>query len=145
MQLALNTGDKESSAVILAGPSILSLQLSNLLQVSSCGWLLSLLRAPASSSMTCGAGVDKDGSITCPKYNHASSCQELQRNGLGHNVGDLLYIVKESSVAEVVKHLGLPNFASKVRATAQLKEMFRRFSHHYEDLHSGSEVQVDQN
>ena len=145
MQLALNNGYKDSSAVILAGPSIISLPLSSLIQVSTCGWLLSLLRAPASSAITCGtgAGAAKGGtnSGSCTAHNHASSCLQLENNGLNHNLGDLLYIVKESSIVEVVDQLGLPSFASRVRATHQLREMYNRFSQHLHAQHfEGSEI-----
>jgi hypothetical protein len=128
LQLSITSGFKDVAAVILAGPNIQSLPLTSLFHVSSCGWLLSLLRAPVNNAVSSCVREE------CPSHSFATSCRVLEKNGLNHNLGDLLYIVKESSIAEVVNHLGLETFASRVRATAQLKEMYRRFLHHVEDL-----------
>ena len=128
LQLSITSGFKDVSTVIIGGPNIQSLPLTSLVHVSSCGWLLSLLRAPVNNAA--GSCFREE----CPSHSFATSCRALEKNGLNHNLGDLLYIAKESSIVEVVNHLGLETFASRVRATAQLKEMYRRFLHHVEDL-----------
>lgn len=119
LQLALNSGHAEPAAAILAGPNILQLPLPQLLQVSTCGWLVSILRAPVSPSGQSGQQPDDPRSLVST----TNSCQELKKNGLNNHLGDLLYIVQESSIEEVVQHLGLSTFAAKVRATAELRQM----------------------
>lgn len=119
LQLALNSGHAEPAAAILAGPAILQLPLPQLMQVSTCGWLVAILRAPVSPSGQSGQQPDDPRSLVST----ATSCQELTKNGLNHHLGDLLYIVQESSIEQVVQHLGLPTFAATVRATAELRHM----------------------
>lgn len=124
LQLALNSGHAEPAAAILAGPNILQLPLPQLLQVSTCGWLVSILRAPVSPSGQSGQQPDDPRSLVST----TNSCQELKKNGLNNHLGDLLYIVQESSIEEVVQHFGLSTFAAKVRATAELRQMLSMVS-----------------
>ena len=124
LQLAINSGHAEPVAVILGGPTILSLPLPSLLQISTCAWLVSVMRAPMSLSDPSGQSglLDQDARVS---VSTTTSCKTLAANGLNHHLGDLLYIAKESSIKEVVEHLGLTTFASKVRATAELRAIYR--------------------
>jgi ankyrin repeat protein len=138
LHLALNSGFSEAAAAIRRGPTIitdLQMDIDSLVQVPTCGWVLSVLRAPR------GTGVYplKEPSTyhqatVVAAHQHTdyptlgNSCGKLHANGLAHHLGDLLYIVHTSSVAEVVSHLGLgDNFAAVQRARDQLARMYKRW------------------
>jgi hypothetical protein len=48
-------------------------------------------------------------------------------NGLDHTLGDLLSVVHQSSVKEVVEHLGVTQFAAKVRVVHQLQTLYEKW------------------
>ena len=148
-----------------------------MVHVSSCGWLLSVLRAPTGTGIypikqrfsvnappknidsdatlkhhSTGSGVQSGnsnsnsnlhptystseavgGGTTTPlfnggnTYNIWTSCGVLAENGLDNTLGDLLQLIHQSSVAEVVLHLGLNQFAGRVRATDQLKSLYYKW------------------
>jgi len=151
LQLALNAGFTDAAATVLAGPTFSTLPIQSLLQTSTCGWLLSVVRAPLGTGIyasrdarrglggkstlgeNCSEGSEfpsEECFLNRPQHSHfslASSCDTLAMNGLDHNIEDLLLIVKDSSVEEVVEHMGLPHFAAKVRATSQLKQFSRKY------------------
>jgi hypothetical protein len=58
-------------------------------------------------------------------YTVAGSCSTLAENGLNNHLGDLLELVHQSSVQEVVDHLGVGQFAARVRATDQLRRLYK--------------------
>ena len=94
-----------------------------MVQVSTCGWLLSVLRAPYSS------GVYPQQIINSrSNYSIETSCKILIDIGFDSYLGDLLYIVSESSVDNVVEQLQLPNFSSKIRAKSQLTQLLKVFT-----------------
>jgi hypothetical protein len=129
LQLALSAGYQEPAEVIKRGPTIMSLELEDLVKVSACGWLLSVLRAPFGTGVS---SAQSDASLTIE-----GSCADLRRHGLDHTLGDLLYLARESSQEQVIAHLGQLTFASKVRATAQLRDMYALF------YNSSSEANVE--
>ena len=102
-----------------------------MIQVSACGWLLSVLRAPSgtgiytlpqhqnSIDMNRNDGTSRSGNA----HTLSTSCDTLTMNGLNENLGELLLIIYQSSVEEVIIHLGIKQFAAKVRASAQLKKL----------------------
>lgn len=105
-------------------------------QVSACGWLLSVLRAPlgtgayipSHNSNSNNIGVTGADGITKRNGNAhtlATSCQILSFNGLNDNLGELLLIAYQSSVEDVINHLGIKQFAAKVRATDQIKKLLK--------------------
>ena len=102
-----------------------------MIQVSACGWLLSVIRAPSGTGIYTAPqyqnGIDiarNDGTIKSGNaHTLSSSCETLSSNGLNENLGELLLIVYQSSVEEVIIHLGIKQFAAKVRARAQLKKL----------------------
>jgi hypothetical protein len=126
-------------------------------QVSACGWLLSVLRAPTGTgiyspphnthstntgsfgsqngdSSNAGYGGMKSANV----YTLLTSCKTLSNNGLDDSLGELLLVVHQASVDEVVSHLGILQFAAKVRATAQLKRLYSVWAHlHYSDASIG--------
>lgn len=112
--------------------------IEELRDLTACGWLLSVLRAPR------GTGIIFDRSYLSPQQKAtisiASSCKILRDNGLDHSIYDLLYIVHGSSVDEVVRQIGSWNFAAKTRATMQLTALYRRFKSHFEVLENSSVI-----
>ena len=102
-----------------------------MVQVSACGWLLSVLRAPSGTGIFSPPhnphGVATDGnrkSGTGNVHTLATSCTVLSVNGLDDTLGELLMIVHQASVEEVVTHLGIKQYAARVRATDQLKRLY---------------------
>ena len=129
LQLALNSGFPEAAAAIHAGPTIMSAHIDSIVQVPTCGWLLSVLRAPMGTGiypLSEPSAYHQASAIATSKTftvrpTIANSCRKLGESGLNYHLGDLLYIVNISSVREVVDHLGLEdNFAAMKRATHQL-------------------------
>lgn len=92
--------------------------------MTSCGWLLSVLRAPV------GTGIYPNEDD--PEYLISTSCETLSKNGLNHSLMDLLEIVHHSSLEEVLDHLGLPTFGARVRARAGLKALYKTYTSHLE-------------
>jgi ankyrin repeat protein len=135
LHLALNSGFSEAAAAVRTGPTIMNLPLEQLVQVPTCGWLLSVLRAPRGTGMypfkepstyhqaTVVAASQPRGLPTL-----SNSCTVLTANGLNHHLGDLLYILSTSVVEDVVAYLGLgDNFGANRRAADQLRRMYRRW------------------
>ena len=135
LHLALNSGFSEAAAAVRKGPTIMDLPLDQLVQVPTCGWLLSVLRSPRGTGVypfkepstyhqaTVVAASQPRGLPTL-----SNSCSILTANGLNHHLGDLLYIVGTSTVEEVVAHMGLgDNFAARRRAADQLRRMYTRW------------------
>ena len=96
-----------------------------MVQVSACGWLLSVLRAPSGTGIyfphqPAHGNEKRSGSA----HTLATSCTVLSMNGLDDTLGELLLIVHKATVTEVVAHLGITQYAAKVRATDQLKRLF---------------------
>lgn len=101
-------------------------------QVSACGWLLSVLRAPtgtgiysprhnSQSTATANNGLSSSSGSA---HTLSTSCTILASNGLDETLGEMLEIVHQSSVDEVVAHIGIKQFAGKVRATNQLRRLY---------------------
>jgi ankyrin repeat protein len=137
LQLALNSGFPEAAAAIRAGPTIMSAPIDRVVQVPTCGWLLSILRAPMGTGiypLSEPSAYHQASAIATSKAfttrpNIANSCRKLGDSGLNFHLGDLLYIVNTSSVDEVVTHLGLEdNFAAMKRATHQLTILHARWT-----------------
>ena len=96
--------------------------------VSTCGWLLSILRAPRGTGIhpprppTCSSVSGDPVCALGPRYSVAYSCLSLRQNGLDDTLEDLLYLVEHGSgIEELLPYLGLDTFASKIRAKIQLK------------------------
>eukprot|EP01035_Chromulina_nebulosa_P021116 gene21116-27362_t len=125
LQLAINTGFTDTAQIIINGPTILSLPIVDMMQVSTCGWILYVLREPY------GIGVyPVDVTKAYTNFSLQNSCIPLIENGLNTYLGDLLYITSESSIDEVISHLQnpWPTFASKVRAKSQLTSLMKKFN-----------------
>lgn len=101
-------------------------------QVSACGWLLSVLRAPTGTgiysprhnSQSTAAANNGLTSSSGSAHTLSTSCTILASNGLDETLGEMLEIVHQSSVDEVVAHIGIKQFAGKVRATNQLRRLY---------------------
>ena len=93
----------------------------------------------ASASGTCGAKptttlasphtcISPTQSYNPPPRTIHHSCDQLKQHGLEYySLGDLLELMSESSIEEVVSHLGLDTYASRTRAKVQLKELYSKF------------------
>lgn len=103
--------------------------------VSACGWVLSVLRAPSGTGVyslphtphrPSSGSAKKSGGTSSSGNAHtlATSCVRLADNGLDDSLGELLLIVHMSSVEDVVAHLGIDQYAAKVRAINQLKNLY---------------------
>jgi hypothetical protein len=97
-----------------------------------------------------GSGVDSRGPDRDSEYTNdvsmkmrlaganpftvATSCGVLADNGLNDHLGELLELVHMSNIEEVVNHLGVQQFAGRVRATDQLKRLYKMWlaAHHPE-------------
>lgn len=147
LHLALNSGFSEAAAAVRQGPTIMSLPLHQLVQVPTCGWLLSVLRAPRGTGVypfkepstyhqaTVVAASQPRGLPTL-----SNSCGVLTTHGLNHHLGDLLYIVSTSGIEDVVNHLGIDdNFGAGRRAADQLRRMYQR----WKDGQRKSHVEVE--
>ena len=121
LQLASSAGFTAAADAIKRGPTILTLPVEDMIQVSTCGWLVNVLRLPL------GTGVFPK-IVTRNNFNLENSCITLRKNGLDDSLGDIFSIMDDSSINEVINHLGLPNFASTVRAKAQLTYLYEKFT-----------------
>ena len=136
LQLAVNAGYIEAANTIKKGPTIMSLDIPELLYVPTCGWLLSVLRAPK------GTGIfyhtkkyyrhdsDELGSSQIG-YSIANTCRILSKHGLDDSLHDLLTLLKYTAVDDIVDHLGINMYAAKVRAKGQLQQLLDRFNVYY--------------
>lgn len=133
LQLAVNAGFIDAANAIKRGPTIMSLDIPELAYVPTCGWLLSVLRAPK------GTGIfyhtkkqyrhDSDEIIGI--YNIANSCRILTKHGLDDSLHDLIALLKYTAIDDVVDHLGITIYAAKVRAKGQLQQLLDRFNAYY--------------
>lgn len=124
LQLALNAGFSDTAGVIINGPTIINLPIHELMETSTCGWILSVLRAPY------GTGVYPiDVTKSRSKYSIDDSCLYLSALGFDTFLGDLLYLTKETSVDEITNVLQFPQVAAKIRAKDQLRFMLKKFEH----------------
>ena len=89
------------------------------MQVTACGWLLSILRAPMGTGIY-PVGDKAETTIT-------TSCDALSKNGLDGTLMDLLEIVHLSSIEDVLNHVGDLNFGARVRLRAGLKKLLSVF------------------
>lgn len=117
-----------------------------MVQVSACGWLLSVLRAPSGtgiyssvynphSAPTGGSEGVHGGIRSGNAHTIATSCTTLASNGLDDSLGELLLIVHQSNVEEVVAHIGIKQYAAKVRAVDQLRKLYASWvSVHYPEV-----------
>jgi hypothetical protein len=117
-----------------------------MVQVSACGWLLSVLRAPSGtgiyssvynphSAPTGGSEGVHGGIRSGNAHTIATSCTTLASNGLDDSLGELLLIVHQSNVEEVVAHIGIKQYAAKVRAVDQLRRLYSSWvSVYYPDV-----------
>jgi uncharacterized protein len=122
LQLALNAGFADTAQVIINGPTIIDAPIHELMETSTCGWILSVLRAPF------GTGVyPTDVTKARSKYSIEESCDYLSGIGLDTYLGDLLYLTRETSVEEVIEVLSFQPFAAKIRARDQLRYMLTKF------------------
>lgn len=112
-----------------------TLPVTEMVQVSACGWLLSVLRAPSGtgiyssvynphSAPTGGSEGVHGGVRSGNAHTIATSCTTLASNGLDDSLGELLLIVHQSNVEEVVAHIGIKQYAAKVRAVDQLRRLY---------------------
>ena len=110
-----------------------TLSVQDMTQVSACGWLLSVLRAPTGTGIysprhnaqsSSSASMGSANSLSGSAHTLSSSCAVLSSNGLDETLGAVLEIVHQSSVDDVVAHIGIKQFAAKVRATNQLKRLY---------------------
>lgn len=123
LQLASSAGFDAAADAIKRGPTILNLPVADMIQITTCGWLVSVLRLPL------GTGIYPKNVIRRKNNcNLENSCITLRKNGLDDTLGDTLTIIDESSLDDVLKHLGLPNFASTVRAKAQLSQLHQKWT-----------------
>jgi len=121
LQLASSAGFAAAAEAVKRGPSILTLPVEEMVQISTCGWLVNVLRLPL------GTGIyPKAVTKNKNNYNLENSCITLKKNGLDDSLGDTLALIDDSSIDDVVKHLGLPNFASNVRAKTQLIYLYQK-------------------
>ena len=125
LQLASSAGFFSAADAIKRGATILTLPVEDMIQVSTCGWLVSVLRLPV------GTGIYPKN-VTMHKNNFTldNSCVTLRRNGLDYSLEDTLSIVDQSSIDDVINHLGLPNFAATVRSRAQLSLLYEKYKNH---------------
>lgn len=122
LQLAINAGFYETARVLYAGPNILSLPIDAVFSISTCGWLLSVLRSPY------GTGIYPiDATKSHANFTLATACSTLSQGGLDTVLGDFLAIVHEAGIDEILNYLGIPNIAAKMRAKTQLKTLMERF------------------
>lgn len=122
LHLAQDAGFNEIVELIMNGPTILSLAVNDILQVSTCGWILSVIRAPY------GSGVyPNDVTNNRSDYSIDNMCYKLAESGLDTFLGDLLYLVSESSIDEILGQLNFPNFATRVRAKSQLIFLLKKY------------------
>lgn len=96
--------------------------MAEMMEISTCGWVLSVLRSPYKSGV-----FPADVTKSRLNYSLETSCKYLESVGLDTMLGDLLYLTKQSSVQEVLNALALPNFASMTRARGQLTYMMDKF------------------
>mmetsp|Transcript_17289 Transcript_17289/g.38366 ORF Transcript_17289/g.38366 Transcript_17289/m.38366 type:complete len:420 (-) Transcript_17289:89-1348(-) len=126
LQLARSSGHDSSAQIIIRGPNFMNSTLEELTDLSACGWLLSVLRAPA------GTGIIVDRAFKDlahrPQHSIEDSCNVLRESGLAHSMKDLLLVVHGSSVQEVLERLGTGAFAANVRAKLQLTTLYSQFS-----------------
>jgi len=119
LQLAINAGFPETAQVLRGGPTILTLALDEMRLISTCGWLVSVLRSPYGNRIY----PSKSNEV----YSLATSCTSLSENGLDATLGDLMTIIAESDLEQVLDHMGLPNFAARTRARGQLRSIFLKY------------------
>ena len=78
-------------------------------------------RHNSQSTATANTGLS---SLSGSAHTLSTSCIVLASNGLDETLGEMLEIVHQSSVDEVVAHIGIKQFAAKVRATNQLRRLY---------------------
>ena len=98
------------------------MSLPEVLEVSACGWLLSVLRYPYFQ-----LGQSRRLFALSPRPSLQSSCSALADHGLDGTLEDLLYLALHSSVEEVAGLLGLTQFAARVRAKGQLLQLMEKY------------------
>mmetsp|Transcript_725 Transcript_725/g.1253 ORF Transcript_725/g.1253 Transcript_725/m.1253 type:complete len:449 (+) Transcript_725:335-1681(+) len=124
LQLARNSGHADSAQAVLSGPNFMTVTVEDLKNLSACGWLLSVLRAPHGTGVMVDRGF-RDLNYQ-PKYSIHNSCRNLKQNGLDGSLFDLLQIVHGSSIESIIPFLGLDTFGATVRAKMQLEVLYKR-------------------
>jgi ankyrin repeat protein len=122
LQLASSAGFFAAADAIKRGPTILTLPVEDMVQVSTCGWLVTVLRLPL------GTGIfPKNVTKHKNSFTLENSCVTLRKNGLDYSLEDTFSIVDLSSIDDVVNHLGLPNFASVTKSRSQLSILYQKY------------------
>lgn len=155
LHLALTSGFNAAAEAVKTGPTIMSLPIDDVLQIPTCGWVLSVLRAPRGtgiytvpdplasghSAESCdvdaqeysgapASGKRHVGTPSCSSsiYSLSNACSVLNSIGLDDTLGDVLLIAHYSSVYEVIQMIFQnTNFAAHIRAKAQLYTLYNRW------------------
>jgi hypothetical protein len=90
---------------------------NDLLTISICGWVLSILRRNEGPQYA---------HIRPSQHNIANTCSLNEKNGLGQSMKTIFDILDVSTVEEVIENLNLKNFASKMLAKKDLLAMWNR-------------------
>lgn len=72
-------------------------------------------------------GAGQSCQIIENEYSIDNSCDTLREHGLFTSLGEFLYLTQEAGVEDMVHHLGLPTYATVLRAKLQLKLLMQRF------------------
>ena len=92
-----------------------------LLNISSCGWLLNVLRYPYFKPNA--ANSSQTGNY--PTL--ATSCTVMALNSLDTTMEDLLYLTEHSNVDNIISHMGITDFAATIRAKGQLSTLLVKY------------------
>lgn len=101
--------------------------------MTSCGWLLSVLRAPS------GTGIIPKRQYRNPRYvpdvSISASCQALTRYGLNVNMQEFLALLQTStSIENFVSNFGITVYAASLRAKMQLSILYHKYRNDIEHL-----------
>eukprot|EP01041_Mallomonas_annulata_P009533 gene9533-19826_t len=121
VDLARGAGYPEVARILLRGPKIMDMNINEVVDISACGWLLSVLRY---SYFRPGYN---QGPFSVDAPSLSKSCLSLKEHGLDGTMGELLYLMRHSSVITILELLGPLNFASRIRARDQLTILLKRF------------------
>jgi hypothetical protein len=85
-QLSRQGGHEEVHKALEIGPNIIELPIGDLLKVTTCGWLLSVLRSHSKHQFQYRSSGD-------PHFSVDRTCSALSGHGLDGNLGELLEVV----------------------------------------------------